>query len=207
MSNAVETFNVRSWDTGFMSWEIRSIFPDMPPMVGYAATCTMRARGVHEPQQDQSELWQHVLAQPGPRVMCVQDYDDPPGHGAMWGEVMSTIFKALGCLGVVTDGCVRDLKEVREMDFNFFARSACVSHAYVRVEEIGVPVTIGGVTVKPGDLLHADRHGVLLVPQEIAAQLPAAADRIIEREQTLIKWVRSADFSAEKLAEMRRVKH
>ena len=207
MSNAIETFNVRSWDTGFMGWEIRCLFPDLPPMVGYAATCTMRARGAHEPQQDQSELWQHVLAQPGPRVMCVQDHDDPPGHGAMWGEVMSTIFKALGCLGVVTDGCVRDLKEVREMDFRFFARSACVSHAYVRVEEIGVPVRIGGVTVHPGDLLHADQHGVLVVPHEIAAELPAAADRIIEREQTLIRWVRSDDFSAEKLAEMRRVKH
>ena len=190
-----------------MSWQVRCLFPDLPPMVGYAATCTMRARGTHEPQQDQSELWQHVLAQPGPRVMCVQDDDDPPGHGAMWGEVMSTIFKALGCLGVVTDGCVRDLKEVREMDFRFFARSACVSHAYIRVEEIGGPVNIGGLAILPGDLLHADQHGVLLVPHEIAAELPAAADRIIEREQALIRWVRSDEFSPEKLAEMRRVKH
>ena len=206
VSNAIETFNVRPWDTGFMSWEIRCLFPELAPMVAYAATCSIRARGEHAPQQDQSELWQHVLSIPGPRVVCVQDLDEPRGHGAMWGEVMSTIFKALGCAGVVTDGCVRDFKEVREMGFQFFAPNPGVSHAYIRVEEIGIPVRIGGVEVKPGDLLHADQHGVLLVPHEVAAEIPAAADRIIEREQGLIKWVRSDDFSVEKLAE-RRLKH
>jgi regulator of RNase E activity RraA len=207
LANAIETFDVRPWDTGFMSWEVRSLFPELPPMVGYAATCTMRARGVHASRPDQTELWQHVLAQPAPRVMCVQDLDDPPGHGAMWGEVMATIFQALGCAGVVTDGCVRDLNEARQMGFNFFARAACVSHAYMRVEEVGGPVTIGGMTVNPGDLIHADQHGVLLVPHEVAADLPAAADRVVAREEVLIKWVRSDDFSAEKLGERRRVKH
>jgi regulator of RNase E activity RraA len=77
----------------------------------------------------------------------------------------------------------------------------------MRVEEVGVQVTIGGMTVNPGDLIHADQHGVLLVPHEVAADLPAAADRVVAREQILIKWVRSDDFSAEKLAERRRVKH
>src|SRR3982074_2338699 len=90
LSNAIETFDIRPWDTGYMSSEIRCMFPSLTPV---------RARGFHEPQPDQSELWQHVLAQPEPRVMCVQDLDDPPGCGAMWGEVMATIFQALGCAG------------------------------------------------------------------------------------------------------------
>jgi regulator of RNase E activity RraA len=139
--------------------------------------------------------------------MCVQDLDDPPGHGAMWGEVMATIFQTLGCAGVVTNGCVRDLNEARDMGFSFFARSACVSHAYMHVEEVGVPLSIGGQTVCPGDLIHADQHGVLLVPHEVAAALPAAAEELIEREQALIRWVRSDDFSAEKLGERRRLRH
>ena len=107
----------------------------------------------------------------------------------------------------MTDGCVRDLKEVRELGFHFFARGPGVSHAYVRLESIGEPVRVGGLTVRTGDLVHADQHGVLLIPRPIAAELPAAADRIIEREQEFIRWVRSAEFDPDRLAEMRRVRH
>ena len=119
----------------------------------------------------------------------------------------ATIFGALGCAGCVTDGSVRDLKEARAMGFQFFARGPGVSHAYVRVEAAGEPVTVGGLSVSPGDLIHADQHGVLLVPHEIAAELPAAADRVIEREQTFLRWVRSPDFDPDRLAEMRRARH
>jgi regulator of RNase E activity RraA len=139
--------------------------------------------------------------------VVVQDLDEPPAHGALWGEVNATIFQTLGCVGAVTDGCVRDLDEVRGMGFHFFARGPGVSHAYIRVETVGEPVRIGGLTVRPGDLVHADQHGVLLVPGDIAAQLPEAADRVIEREQTFIRWVRSPQFDPDRLAEMRRVRH
>ena len=90
---------------------------------------------------------------------------------------------------------------------HFFARGPGVSHAYVRLESIGEPVRVGGLTVRTGDLVHADQHGVLLIPRPIAAELPAAADRIIEREQEFIRWVRSAEFDPDRLAEMRRVRH
>ncbi|MBO0684891.1 MAG: RraA family protein, partial [Candidatus Dormibacteraeota bacterium] len=116
-------------------------------------------------------------------------------------------FKALGCAGAITDGCVRDLKEVRELGFHFFARGPGVSHAYVHVSSVGEPVTIGGLRVTPGDLVHADQHGVLLIPKEVAAELPAAADRVIEQEQTFLRWVRSSDFDPDRLAEMRRARH
>jgi 4-hydroxy-4-methyl-2-oxoglutarate aldolase len=207
LSNAVETFEVRPRDQGFASMDIKCLFPELGVMVGYAATATIRARGRGEGDSDHSPLWALVRSLPEPRVVVVEDLDDPPGHGALWGEVQSSIYKALGCAGTVTNGCVRDLKEVREMGFHFFAPGPGVSHAYVRLESVGEPVHVGGLTVRPGDLVHADQHGVLLIPKEIAAELPAAADRIIEREQAFIRWVRSAEFDPDRLAEMRRVRH
>jgi 4-hydroxy-4-methyl-2-oxoglutarate aldolase len=208
LANAIETFDVRPRDVGFAGMDVRSMFPDLGVMVGYAATATIRARGrAHEGVDRSPSLWALVRSLPAPRVVVIQDVDDPPGHGAFWGEVQSTIYKALGCAGTVTDGCVRDLREVREMGFQFFARAACVSHAYVRLESVGEPVEIAGLTVRPGDLLHADQHGVLLIPKEIAAELPDAADRVIDREQVFISWVRSPEFDADRLAEMRGIRH
>ncbi len=206
LSNAIETFAIRPFDEGYMSMDIRCLFPELGPLVGYAATATIRARG-KAAQADQTALYQHVREVPEPRVVVVEDLDEPPGCGSLWGEVNATIFGALGCAGCVTDGCVRDLKEARAMGFQFFARGPGVSHAYVRVESAGRPVTVGGLRVSPGDLIHADQHGVLLVPREIAAELPAAADRVIAGEQALLSWVRSSEFNADELIERRRVKH
>jgi len=206
LSNAIETFAVRPRDEGYMSMDIRCLFPELGPVVGYAATATIRARGRPD-HRDQTALYQHVRASSGPRVVVVQDLDEPPGHGSLWGEVNATIFRALGCAGCVTNGCVRDLKEARAMGFHFFARGPGVSHAYVRVESAGQPVTVGGLLVSPGDLIHADQHGVLLIPREIAGELPAAAERVIASEQSLLSWVRSPDFDADELIEKRRVRH
>jgi 4-hydroxy-4-methyl-2-oxoglutarate aldolase len=201
LSNAVELFDVRPRDEGYMSHEVRCLFPELGVMVGYAATATMRARG--RGASDPEPLTAHVQEVPGPRIVVVQDLDEQPAHGALWGEVMATTFTALGCLGTVTDGSVRDIDEARTIGFHFFARAASVSHGYARVEGVGEPVTVGGLTVRPGDLLHADKHGVLLIPAEIAAELPAAADRVIAAEQEYIEWVRSPEFAPELLAERR----
>jgi regulator of RNase E activity RraA len=206
LANAIEEFDVRPRDEGFANLEIRCMFPELGVMVGYAATATIRTRGISR-NGDQSPLWGHVRSVPGPQVVVVRDLDEPAPHGALWGEVNATIFQRLGCAGVVTDGIVRDLTEARGMGFHFFARGPAVSHAYVRVESVGEPVQIGGLPVSPGDLIHADQHGVLLVPREIVRELPAAADRVIEREQTFLRWVRSPEFDPDRLAEMRRVRH
>jgi regulator of RNase E activity RraA len=205
LSNAIETFDVRPRDAGYASMDIRCMFPDLGVMVGYAATATIRARVQGESAE--AALWAHVRSLPAPRVVVVQDLDEPAGQGAMWGEVQSSIFKALGCVGAITDGCVRDLKEARELGFHFFARGPGVSHAYVHVTSVGESVTVGGLTVAPGDLVHADQHGVLLIPTEIAAELPAAAERVIAREQAFLRWVRSPDFDPDRLAERRRAEH
>jgi len=205
LSNGIETFDVRPRDAGFASMEIRCLFPELGTAVGYAATAMIRARG--RGPDDQSPLWRHVREVPGPRFVVVQDLDDPPGHGSLWGEVNATIFKALGCVGAITNGCVRDLKEAREMGFQFFARGPGVSHAYVRVLAAGEEVSVGALSVRPGDLLAADQHGVLSIPEDIAAELPAACDKVVEREQNLLRWVRSPEFDPDQLAEMRRVRH
>jgi len=206
LSNAIETFSIRPRDEGYMSMDVRCLFPELGPLVGYAATATIRARG-RSAHGDQTALYQHVREVPRPCVVVVQDLDEPPGCGSLWGEVNATIFGALGCAGCVTNGCVRDLKEARAMGFQFFARGPGVSHAYVRVESAGEPVTVSGLRVTPGDLIHADQHGVLLIPCEIAAELPAAAEGVVSAEQTLLKWVRSSDFDADELIERRRVSH
>ena len=206
LANAIEMFDLQPRDVGFADSRIRCMFPELGRMVGFAATATIVARGA--PASDwagagNEALYSHVRTIRAPRIVVVKDLDDPPAHGSLWGEVHATIFGALGCVGCVTDGAVRDLDEARGMGFHFFAAGPSVSHAYVRVEAIGEPIEIGGLEVAPGDLLHADQHGVLKIPLEIAAELPAAADRVIETEQALLRWVRSDDFDPERLAEMR----
>ena len=207
LSNAIETFDVRSRDEGFTSHEIRCMFPEMPAVVGFAATVGIRSQEPPLNPLEPAVLWKHVQSIPGPRILVAQDLDDREGVGAMWGEVQATIFKALGCVAIATDGVVRDLPEVRAMGLQLFARGTTASHAYAHFEAVGHSVTVGGLAVRPGDIIHADQHGVLLVPPEIAARLPAAADKIIATEQKLIRWIRSDEFDPKKLDEMRRVEH
>jgi regulator of RNase E activity RraA len=207
LANAIETFDIQPRDVGFADNRIRCLFPELGPMVGYAATATIVSRGAPPAGwagAGHDALYAAVRTIPAPRVVVVHDRDTPPAHGSLWGEVQATIFIALGAVGCVTDGAVRDLDEVRGMGFRCFAAGPSVSHAYVRVESVGDPVEVGGLLVHPGDLLHADQHGVLRIPAEIALELPTAADRVIEREQALLRWVRSADFDPDRLAEMRR---
>jgi regulator of RNase E activity RraA len=206
LANAIETFDLQPRDVGFADSRIRCMFPELGRMVGFAATATIVARGAPGPHWDgagNDALYSHVRTIRAPRIVVVRDLDDPPAHGSLWGEVHATIFEALGCVGCVTDGAVRDLDEARGMGFHFLAAGPAVSHAYVRVETVGEPVEVGGLVIVPGDLLHADQHGVLKIPHEIAAELPAAAERVIETEQGLLRWVRSAEFDPDRLAEMR----
>ena len=201
MSNAIETFNVRPRNEGFMDSSVRCILPELGVMVGYAYTLTIRA-GQPEPSPSPLEVWAGLLEIPEPRVVVVQDLDAPNPIGSYWGEVNGNTYKALGCVGTVTNGGVRDLDEVRELGFHFFASCVLVSHAYVHVVEFGKPVQVGGVTVRPGDLIHADKHGVLLVPPEIARDLPKAAATFEAKEREIISFCQSPEFSPQKLLEL-----
>jgi len=200
ISNAIETFRVRPRNEGFMGSEIVCRFPEFEPIVGYAATCRIRASAAPEGDvPSREEWWAHIQSIPEPRIIVIQDLDQP-AVGSFWGEVNGNVHKALGAIGVVTDGGVRDLDEVREIGFQFLAKEVLVSHAYVHIVEVGAPVVVGGLTVNPGDLLHADKHGCINIPHEIAREVPAAAQAVEDRERVIINYAKSKEFTREGLS-------
>ncbi len=209
VANAVETFNVRLRNTGFSDASVRCMFPDAPPMVGYAFTARLRSG---EPPirggtfHDRTDFWNRVLELPSPRILVLEDMDDPPGRGAFVGDMHAAILKALGCIGYLTNGAVRELPSVRTMGIQLFAGSVAVSHAYAHIFDVGARVSVGGMDVQPGDLLHGDRHGVLTIPLEIAGAITGVAARLKQAEQQVIDFCRSSSFSVGRLTEvMKRV--
>jgi 4-hydroxy-4-methyl-2-oxoglutarate aldolase len=204
VANAIETFDVRLRNTGFADSTVRCIFEDFPPMVGYAATARVHTSA--PPMEgsnyfDRTDWWTHILTIPAPRIVVVEDTDPHPGLGSFIGELHANILLALGCVGVVTNGAVRDLRAVRKAGFQMFARNVSVSHAYAHIYDFGRPVEVGRMKVQPGDLLHGDLHGVQTVPIEIAGVIPAVAQEMALQEQRLIELCRSKNFSIEKLRE------
>jgi len=205
VANAIETFNVRLRDVGFADSSVRCMFPKMPPLVGYAATVRIRCSGPPVDGRvavERTDWWSKLLAVPGPRVVVIQDVSERPGFGSFIGEVHARVLQALGCVGAVTNGSVHDLPGIEAAGFRLFAGSVAVSHAYVHIVDFGKPVEVGGLKVNPGDLLHADQHGVLAVPPEIAAGIPAVAAQLLERERKVVEFCRSREFTVEKLREV-----
>jgi regulator of RNase E activity RraA len=181
------------------------MFEELPPTVGYAATARLRSG---EPPigggtfRDRADFWNSILEIPAPRILVLEDMDHHPGRGAFLGDMHAAILQALGCIAYVTNGAARELPAVRAMGMQLFAGSVAVSHAYAHIFEIGRAVSVGGMEVRPGDLLHGDQHGVLTIPAEIASQIPAAADRLQKAEQKVINFCRSGDFSVAKLGDI-----
>ena len=204
ISNAIEIFNVRPRHLGFLPHRIRCLLPELGPVVGYAVTSQTRASHPPEASPDlTADYLRYVAAQPGPKIAVGQDLDDPPGLGAQFGEVNATIHQKLGCVGHVTDGCPRDLDEVRAMGFQLFGLNPCVSHAYVRLVSFGRPVRLAGVEVAPGDLVHADKHGVCIIPPDVAPKLAEACREVERLERPLLEICRSDDFSLEEYIDRR----
>jgi 4-hydroxy-4-methyl-2-oxoglutarate aldolase len=204
MANAIERFDVRPRNVGFTGPDIRCMFPELPPIVGYAVTATIAAErpAVRGRSPKAGDYWDYILSTPAPRIVVIQDLDDPPAIGSFWGEVNGNIHRALGCVGTVTNGGVRDLEEVEALGFQFLASAPIVSHAYVHMVEYGVPVKVGGLWVQPGDLVHADRHGAIVIPHEIAREVPAAAAAVERGERTIIEHCQSPEFSVDRLKEL-----
>jgi 4-hydroxy-4-methyl-2-oxoglutarate aldolase len=202
LANAIETFHERLRNEGFVDHTVHCLFPRLQPLLGYAAT--IKIRGSAPPTTDgaypdRTDWWDYILSLPAPRVVVVQDVATRLGLGSLIGAVHMNILRALHCVGVVTNGSVRDIPAAESAGFHFFAGSISVSHAYVHIVDIGKPVEIGGLTIKSGDLLHGDLHGVQSIPLDIAAEIPAAAAKITAKEQALIALCRSPEFTLEKL--------
>jgi 4-hydroxy-4-methyl-2-oxoglutarate aldolase len=195
--NAIEEFKVRPRNQGFMAPKIRCMFPELGPMVGHAVTVTSLA-GQPGRGPSRQEYWDYVLSVPAPRVVVVQDLDPEP-IGAMWGEVQANIHRALGCLGTVTDGGVRDLDEVAALGFHFFAATVLPSHAFVHVVDFGCPVTVAGLEVRSGDIIHADKHGVTSVPESVAPDIDEAVAAVADREARIIAVCQAQPFDLARL--------
>lgn len=205
VANAVEKFKVRLRNAGFTDASIHCMFPDAPPMVGYAVTARLRTGDppiTGKTYRDRTDFWNNILNVPAPRILVLEDMDHPPGRGAFIGDVHAAILKALGCVGYVTNGAARELPSVRKMGIQVFAGNAAVSHAYAHIFDVGASITVGGMEVKPGDLLHGDQHGVLTVPLEIAPEIPRVVVSMKSEERKVIDFCTSSSFSVTKLQEV-----
>lgn len=181
---------------GFNREETRDFMPQMGPMVGYAVTVVFEPSNPEHPRTNPrawSEYREHVASVAGPKIVVVQDLDKPATYGAFWGEVNSNIHRALGCVGTIVDGGIRDLDEMCNAGFKALARRLCVAHAHSTPVRWGCAVEVFGTAISPGQLIHADKHGFLAVPPEDETRLLEAARFMDENEcETLIPAARSS---------------
>ncbi len=190
LANAIEKLEVRSRITGFANRNLRCLFPDLPSMCGYAVTAQVRTisaednGGLNEPF---IELCEAIAAVDGPSIVVFQEVGPHPEFSAHCGEVMATAFTQYGAVGLVTDGAVRDVKEVRALDFQYFAPGVVASHGAFQIERVQVPVTVCGLPIAPGDLLHGDANGLITVPPQGRERLTNLAKEIFDAEHQLME--------------------
>ena len=207
--NALEIVAPERRATGFTTEPLVCAVPELAPIVGYARTVTIRAkepsdRPRADAAQTQLAYYEYVSAGPRPGICVIQDLDDGhAGFGAFWGEVHTHVHRGLGCAGVVTNGSIRDLDDLAD-GFQLLAGRIGPSHAHVHVVDFGVQVTVANICVSSGDLIHADRHGAVAIPHEIAKEIPGAAALIGRREAGIIEASKRSDFDLTKLREAMR---
>lgn len=202
IANAIETFDVRLRYEGFPRPGLRWMCESLKPVLGYATTS--RVKTSHPPPDgrsylDRTDWWDDLAGMPHPLIAVIEDVDESPGFGSVAGEVHSSILQALGCSGLITNGAVRDIPALEAMGFAVLAKEVSPSHAYAHVVDHGLPVDIRGLRINPGDLLMMDRHGLVNIPLDIAAELPAAIERQRAKDRRVIDLCRSPEFTLEKL--------
>jgi 4-hydroxy-4-methyl-2-oxoglutarate aldolase len=203
--NLIELFEVRPRTTGYMDTRIRACYPEMPPIVGFAATATFRAaspaRGgsAYDTIHTQVERFAELS---GPPIVVFQDLDDP-SLAATFGELMCTAYKTFGAVGLITSGSGRDLDQVRAIGFPVFTNGLCASHGYSHIVQVGIEVRVGGVDVRPDELLHADCNGVTTIPIEIAAEVADAGYEYVAAEGVILDALRVEGVTPRAYAEAR----
>jgi regulator of RNase E activity RraA len=205
VSNVIELFEVRPRSAGYMDARIRACFPEMPPIVGYASTATMRTawpRGQGDVYSGLDEQVAHFAELPGPAIVVFQDLDDP-SIGATFGEVMCASYRSFGAVGIVTSGPARDLDQVRRLGFAAFSNGVVCSHAYSHIASVHQPVRVGAMEVRPGDLLHADANGVCSIPSSIASEVAHAAQEFVACETVCIECALSGTRDVKAYSEAR----
>jgi regulator of RNase E activity RraA len=198
--NALELIDPARRRHGFNRRPFVCPFPDLPPLVGFARTAEITcsvSTGIKDQRAMRLGYYAYVESGPRPSVVVIADRDKAePGIGAFWGEVQTNIHKALGCAGVITDGSVRDIPQMAQ-GFFVLAGSIMPSHVHADIIGFDVPVTVMGLEVRSGDLIHADRHGMVVIPEDAAADVPAAAELLTRREKVILDAGRRGGFSTE----------
>ena len=204
--NVIELWDIRPRNQGYMDESIKACFPKIPPMVGYALTTTFRSMSpprsgdVYAGIPKQLEAISDI---PGPPVMVFQDLDTPVA-AATFGEVMCTTYKEFGAKGIVTSGTGRDLDQVEAIDFPAFTSGATCAHGYCHMLSINVPVTIGGIPIYPGDLLHGDLNGVTTIPHEIASEIAGACKELMAAEDIVLNYLKGDNLNPKDYEEARK---
>ena len=201
--NALEIAGGGRAITGFTRKTLVAAFPAMPAIVGYARTVSIRCSTPFDPAaRRQMQLgYYEYLGQPNqPSIAVVQDVDSLPGVGAFWGEVNTHVHWGLGCVGAVTNGSMRDL-DAMDTRFQCLAASLCPSHAWVQVVDFGKPVDVLGMNVKDGKVVHADKHGAVVIPANLLHKLPAAIDLMARREKVILDAAKKPGFNFSLLRE------
>jgi len=197
--NALELVVPARRAIGFTVEPMAVLDPDLPPIVGLARTGTIRAK---EPPRgtvaDRLAWYDYVADADLPTIVVLQDVDDRPGYGAFWGEVQSNIHRALGARGCVTNGSYRDMTAWAK-GFQMIGGRVGPSHAHVHLVAFGGAVNVFGMQAAHDDVIHADRHGAVVVPADAVKKLPAAVDLVARREKMILDICRSPDFSPMKL--------
>jgi regulator of RNase E activity RraA len=201
--NGLELLDARYRTSGFTVENMVCLNPELKPIVGYARTAMIRAAA--PPVGDGAALravrakyYGHVAAAPMPSIAVLQDLDPNPGFGAFWGEVNTAVHKGLGCLGAVTNGSFRDV-DACAPGFQLLGGKIAPSHAWVHLVDIGGEVNVFGMSVRPNDIVHADRHGAVVVPADCVKKLPAAIDLIARREAVILAAARAPGFGIDVL--------
>jgi len=204
--NALEHIDQTLRILGFNRAPLLVPFPDHTPVVGFARTaiiCCSSPNPVGSRAQKQLRLgyYEHIESGPRPSIAVIEDRDErEPGIGAFWGEVQTNVHQALGCVGVITNGSVRDIPQMAP-GFFVLAGSVMPSHVHADIADFNCPVTVRGMQVRPGDLIHADRHGAVVIPLSLAAAITAAAALLARKERVILDACRAPEFSTAAIRE------
>jgi regulator of RNase E activity RraA len=202
--NALEIVAPARRALGFTRRPVIAAFPEMKPVVAFARTALIRSREPHTRDRDSANkvrlgYYEHIAAEPMPSISVIQDIDAPDtGFGAFWGEVQTHVHAGLGCVGVITDGSVRDL-DAMAPNFIVLAGSVMPSHAHVHLVDFGGTVSVFGMIVAANDIIHCDRHGAVVIPPDAVAKIPAAVDLLTRRERVIIEASKQPGFSVDRL--------
>ena len=201
--NALEEIVPERRGHGFTTEPLVALDPDLPPICGFARTATIRAAGppmeaAAETAAKRAAYYEYVARQPMPAIVVIQDIDPRPGIGAFWGEVQTNIHKGLGVAGAVTNGSFRDVVDSAR-GFNLLGGEVGPSHAHVHVVDIDCQVTVFGLTVSTNGIVHADRHGAVMIPADAVKNIPDVVDRISRREAKILEAAKAPGFDVEKL--------